>query len=462
MRCPSSRNRAPRWWLAALVLLISGLLLGWPARGLAHPTPASLVFLSFTPSSVQAELSLPIEELERGMGRILYEPPFDSLVTRHQSAIKAYLLAHLQPTQRGTAKRWQVALTKLALQPDEIAPRLIASLVLSPPSGGSDAAVDFHYDVISHEVRSHYSYVYVRSDWNAGQLAGPPRLVGTIHFDQKQLIIPRARGSFWRGCFAMLRIGVEHIATGTDHLLFLLVLVLPIPVLAQRQRWSQSRSVRSSLKAVLKLVSAFTVGHSLTLLLGAWAVLRIPTQPVEVLIALSILIGCAHAARPLFPSREPYVAALFGLVHGMAFAGTLLEHQLGPTPSLYALLFFNLGIELFQLLLLACVLPGLLLLAKSARYKAFRLGAVGLIAILASGWLLERTTTPIPGAAASVVIGALRKTEALTMPLLLLLFVLTPLGLALWQLRQARTSQSSSGPEDVGHAAVSSSSLIRV
>lgn len=99
-----------------------------------------------------------------------------------------------------------------------------------------------------------------------------------------------------------LKLGVSHIAAGTDHLLFLLML------LAGLKRWGGFAGPRRSLPNILKIITAFTVGHSLTLILGTLTRLELPAQPIEALIALSLLISAVHALRPVFPGREVLVA----------------------------------------------------------------------------------------------------------------------------------------------------------
>ena len=114
-----------------------------------------------------------------------------------------------------------------------------------------------------------------------------------------------------------------HIAEGTDHLLFLLTLLLPAPLLASGGRWNRSAIIRQSLLHILGIVTAFTLGHSLTLALAGFGIVRTPSRPVEVLIATSILVLAIHALRPIFPGKEAAIAAFFGLIHGFAFASAL-------------------------------------------------------------------------------------------------------------------------------------------
>ena len=145
------------------------------------------------------------------------------------------------------------------------------------------------------------------------------------HMTLKWPRIPGAMGAA-AGTF---RLGMRHIAEGTYHLLFLLALLLPAPLMVVGSRWAGFGDVRHTLLRTFRVVTAFTLGHSITLALAALGAVRVPSRPVEVLIAVSILVSAVHALRPLFPGREAAIAAFFGLVHGLAFAATLGELGLG-------------------------------------------------------------------------------------------------------------------------------------
>jgi hypothetical protein len=189
---------------------------------------------------------------------------------------------------------------------------------------------------------------------------------------------------------SLFRLGMRHIEEGTDHLLFLLVLLVPAPLLASGSRWGRSVDVRRSLTKVVGIVTAFTIGHSVTLALAAMNFVHVPSRPVEVLIAASILVSAIHALRPLFPEREAWIAAFFGLIHGLAFASTLERLGLFGWHRLAGIAFFNLGVETMQLLITAAVLPSLLLISRTVLYPTVRIAA-GLAAGAASvAWIAER------------------------------------------------------------------------
>lgn len=188
----------------------------------------------------------------------------------------------------------------------------------------------------------------------------------------------------------LFRLGMQHIAEGTDHLLFLLVLLLPAPLLAVGSRWQRSFGVRRSLLRIAGIVTAFTVGHSLTLTLAAMNVVHVPSRPVEILIALSILISAIHALRPIFPGREAWIAAFFGLIHGLAFATTLDRLGLSHWDRVVGILAFNLGIETMQMIVVALILPSLLLMIRTPVYPVLRIGGAVFACAASSAWIVER------------------------------------------------------------------------
>lgn len=181
---------------------------------------------------------------------------------------------------------------------------------------------------------------------------------------------------------AYFRLGVEHILLGVDHLLFVLALVM---------------LVRGG-RRLVGAVTAFTAAHSLTLAASVLGYVRVPSPPVEAVIALSIVfvareIASRREGRPGLTERKPWIAAFgFGLLHGLGFAGALSEVGVPPGAVPAALLFFNLGVEAGQLLFIG----GLLAAAAGARRAAIRMpgwlprASAYALGGLAVCWTLER------------------------------------------------------------------------
>jgi hydrogenase/urease accessory protein HupE len=190
-----------------------------------------------------------------------------------------------------------------------------------------------------------------------------------------------------------LRLGIEHILFGFDHLLFVLALVILV------KTWSR----------VAITVTAFTIAHSITLAVATLGFVNVPGPPVEATIALSIMLVSveilnARRGKPSLTARLPWLVAFsFGLLHGFGFAGALAEVGLPQHAIPVALLFFNIGVEIGQLLFVTTVLS----LISLSRYVASQVlepaliqrtfdrldvTAAYAIGIAAAYWLVERTT----------------------------------------------------------------------
>lgn len=178
-----------------------------------------------------------------------------------------------------------------------------------------------------------------------------------------------------------LREGVAHILFGFDHLLFVAALMLIV------RDW----------RMLLKTVTAFTVAHSITLALATFGLVRLPSGPVEAMIALSIMLVAVEAVRlrrgeTSLATQWPWLVAFaFGLLHGFGFAGALADLGLPPGDIPLALLFFNLGVELGQLLFIAALL-GVVAAARRLVAIPFQapVAAAYAIGIVAAFWCFER------------------------------------------------------------------------
>ena len=187
------------------------------------------------------------------------------------------------------------------------------------------------------------------------------------------------------------REGVWHIWIGFDHILFLLALLLPAVVVRQRNRWEGVQAFKPAFFSVLKIVTAFTLAHSITLTLATLGVISLPSRWVESTIAASVVIAALNNIYPLFRERRWMMAFLFGLIHGFGFASVLTDLGLPKSALVLALVGFNLGVETGQMAIVAAFLPVAFYLRHTLVYRRVILfGGSILIAILAAGWLVER------------------------------------------------------------------------
>ena len=381
------------WVLALALVLFSG-------GSLAHPMPTTTVELDLHTGYVAAQLTLPLNELQLATRWNLVNNP--QALTQYTDPLQTYLTQHLALTGPNGAA-WEVELGQPTLseaQQTSTGPyqAFVVPARLTPPAGASVRDFTLKYDAIVREVKTHSVLVSVRRDWERGlnNASGNESVeVGIIRADPRSGLIPllpvnQEQGSLWQGFVGIFKLGMQHIAEGTDHLLFLLTLLLPAPLLVVAHRWAGFGGTRRSLLNILKITTAFTIGHSLTLLLGTLRIVNVPDQPIEALIAVSILVSAAHALRPIFPGRELLIAGGFGLIHGLAFSYTLAELGLGPWQTALSLLGFNLGIEAMQLLVIAVTMPWLILLARTLLYPMVRTIGASLAILASLGWLGDR------------------------------------------------------------------------
>jgi len=196
----------------------------------------------------------------------------------------------------------------------------------------------------------------------------------------------------WRALTAYFADGVHHIWTGYDHLLFLCSLLLPSVALRRNGRWAPASHWIPVARDVLRTVTAFTVAHSLTLLLAAWGLVTLPSRAVESVIALTVILAALNNVFPLVDARRWVVALGFGLIHGFGFASVLAGLDLPSAADRgIALLGFNLGVEAGQLAIVAALLPALYALRGTVFYRrAVLVGGSCIVAVVATAWLLER------------------------------------------------------------------------
>ncbi len=198
-------------------------------------------------------------------------------------------------------------------------------------------------------------------------------------------------GSGWRAFVQYLREGVWHIWIGFDHILFLISLLLPAVGLWAAGRWRPAERFGGVVLEVLKVVTAFTVAHSITLSLATLGYVSLPSRWVESAIAASVVLAALNNVWPLFASNRWWVAFVFGLVHGFGFASVLTELGLPAGALALALLGFNLGVELGQLAIVVLFLPLAFALRRTLLYRRGVLVAGSLlIALLAGAWFVER------------------------------------------------------------------------
>ncbi len=191
--------------------------------------------------------------------------------------------------------------------------------------------------------------------------------------------------------------GAKHIWEGTDHLLFLLTLLLPGLLLWNTAKPEPSETAvrvirhRAALMFALRVITAFTIAHSVTLSMASFGLIALPEKLIESAIALSIMISAALNLQQRFRFNHWQLAFVFGLIHGMGFANGLKELGLSSAYFLETLIAFNVGVELGQLstVLVVCVPLVMLVRSEQGRQRVMRWGSWVVLAI-STGWLIQR------------------------------------------------------------------------
>lgn len=353
--------------------------------------PNTLVNMQVKKSHIDVSIKVPLIDFQIAFADSVSDKTADKLKAYFQNHIKAF----------STDKRaWQQNYIgyELAEMTDANVGKYIeltVNLTLTPPDAADLRTFDLYYDAVMHQIVTHQALIYVQQDWENG-INGESVQAGIVGLDIPTRTIPPLsialeKGSILKGFKSMVTLGMNHIAEGTDHLLFLLTLLLPAPLLVSNRKWAQYGGLKHSLLKLIKIITAFTIGHSLTLILGTLGWIPFSSRVIEIAIAVSILISAMHALKPLFYKKEIYIAAGFGLIHGLAFSDTLTPLHLDSVQMGLSILGFNIGIELMQLAIMAMILPSLLLLSQTPFYKPFRVMGAIEASIAAIGWVFERT-----------------------------------------------------------------------
>lgn len=187
--------------------------------------------------------------------------------------------------------------------------------------------------------------------------------------------------------------GILHIWIGLDHILFLVALLLPAVLIRDQAQksWRAVPEFKSALWNITKIVTLFTVAHSISLSLAALDFVQLPSRLVESTIALSIAVVAANNVRPLFRETRWLVILFFGLFHGLGFASVMGELPFRMVDLIKVVFLFNIGVEIGQIAIVAAVFPLIYFTRKQSFYQPVVLvGGSLAVGVLAMWWFVER------------------------------------------------------------------------
>ncbi len=367
-------------------LAIVCAVLCWAATAWAHSSSNSYLSVAAHGATLDVQWSIALRDLDYAIG---LDSDGDGAITwgevrARAAAIDAYALPRLQVEADGAAC--------VAGAPTHLADRL--------PDGGY-VVLRFAMTCAAalRQVSLRYSLLFDLDPQHRGLLR--LTLDGTTHAVALSPASPEAtfaaRATVGTTLLTFFAAGMEHLLGGIDHLLFITMLLVPA-MLRRRagdgddgRAWVAVPRFGPAFLETVKVLSAFTVAHALTLTSAVLGVVRAPAAAIEALIAVTILLTAIDNIVPILPGRRWMLAFAFGLIHGFGFANALGPLQLPPVMLATALLAFNLGLEAAQVSVAALLLPFGFRVRNTTAYRRGVLpGLSGAVALIALAWVSDR------------------------------------------------------------------------
>ncbi len=378
------------------LLLVATLipLFGWAftSAASAHDGTSSVIFLDIYPDgTVEGQVEHPYALLNEEFGFELDpETSTEDDVANTNIIMKDFNTESLVIEMDG--ELWPITFTDTEVVPTENTTYAGYNFVVDRVFDEAPRVFDVTYSGIFDTRAGHSGFVTIRTDPVTGTFLNEadfqPDLMSSndpttsVNLDDPNTMAA-LRGTIW--------LGMEHIFIGTDHILFVLVLLLPAVMLfSLAGGWQPVPDFKSGLWRVLKIATMFTIAHSITLTLGGLEIIELPGKFVETVIALSIIAAAFHNLKPIFANQEHLIAFAFGIFHGFGFAGLLSDLGVGRGQRLLSLFGFNLGVEIGQAFIILLLFPALYLLRRTVYYPMIiKVGSM-LLALVAAIWAIER------------------------------------------------------------------------
>lgn len=255
-------------------------------------------------------------------------------------------------------------------------------------------AIEVDYQPLTELMSNHGGFVLISSNTRIGLEDNEAYISLTFTEDDGPQTLSLTGEPRLKVFIEFVKHGIWHIWLGFDHVVFLLTLLLPAVMIPAGRSWLPSDSFKGALWTVTKIVTVFTLSHSVTLTLAGLGIVALPETLVEAVIAASIIIVALMNFFPAWHRYILWVVFVFGLFHGFGFANVLAPLPLDATRQALGLLAFNVGVELGQLAIVLVAFPVFWLVRRWRIYPfmAFKVGTVVLV-LLAGSWFLERTTS---------------------------------------------------------------------
>jgi hypothetical protein len=362
-------------------LAITALLSLWPTFADAHKPSDSYLALSVQGPTVQGQWDMALRDLDFAIG---LDADGNGAITWGEVKAKHKEIA-------------AYAMARLAIGADGVAcPTTVTEHLIDNHSDGAYAVLRFTAACphTPDDLQLTYRLFFDIDPQHKGLLRLEMRgITRTAVFapETRQQTFKLTHPSVWKQFLDFFVTGVEHIWRGYDHILFLLSLLFPAVLVPGAKGWRACESFSAAFIDVLKIVTAFTVAHSLTLSLATLGIVNLPARISESAIAMSVVLAALNNLVPIIQAKRWVVAFCFGLIHGFGFASVLTDLGLPHGVLALALVGFNLGVEAGQITIVSMFLPVAYFLRRTWLYRNIVLaGGSSAIVVVAALWFVER------------------------------------------------------------------------
>ena len=355
----------------------------------AHKIGQSYIFLRVYENSITGLFDITLRDLNKAMGLNLPDDQItvanlsdriDEIHTYYQEKVQFFdgekrLPIRFTGLDKRKLKIGQYVLLKFSIIEDALTPE----------------AINIDYNVLFDKDPDHLGLLVIEHFWKAGIFKNESQVSLIFSPSEHRQQLSFSGYTKFQGFSAVVKLGIKHIWKGIDHILFLIALIIPSAMIRRKNNWEPVTEFRPAIIYVVKIVTLFTIAHSVTLSIAALGIFDLPNRLVESIIALSIAVAALDIIFPIFKRKIGWVVFIFGLFHGFGFASVLLRLGVLGEHMALSLFGFNFGVEVGQVVVICIIFPVIYFIRRYAFYPKIimRYGAATMI-LLAAFWFVER------------------------------------------------------------------------
>lgn len=385
-------------------LLLLAISFAMPSTLEAHEPDHSYLYMRIYGEAIGGRVEFNGKDINRILGTSINEELQQSELSSYIGQLQEYIKSRVSFSSGG--ETYTIRFSEPEILPlDETVDFLRCHFDLEGVPKKLPEKLAIKYNALFDKVETHRGVMIIEYNWKAGIVNNESFIAHAFGRGNEITELTLADKGILKGFWALIKLGVWHIWIGLDHILFIVALILP-SVVRRRQEvgqptagaaddsysknWFPVEKFKPAFFYILKIVTFFTIAHSITLALAALEIVNLPSRWVETIIAFSIGLAALHNILPIFKMKESVIAFAFGLFHGFGFASVLGEKGLSGDFMVLSLLGFNVGVELGQVLIICMIFPFLFLLRKQKIYPQIIFYGSIILIFIALYWTIER------------------------------------------------------------------------